>query len=49
MTAAGIVLVVLKTVGTNMGVKQEKGLVEARTASPSKKAWTNRSLGSKTS
>jgi hypothetical protein len=35
-TASGDVLAVLKTVGTSMGVKQEEGLVEARTASPSK-------------
>jgi hypothetical protein len=36
MTAAGDVLAVLKTADTSMGVKQEKELVEARTASPSK-------------
>ena len=35
-TAAGDVLAVLKTADTSMGVKQEKGLVEARTASLSK-------------
>jgi hypothetical protein len=36
MTAAGDVLAVLKTADTSMGVKQEKELVQARTASPSK-------------
>jgi hypothetical protein len=36
MTVAGDALAVLKTADTSMEVKQEEGLVEARTASPFK-------------